>query len=301
VAALGSVWGGGSEGPAPVRAWVVTTYDARMPLSRIVAAIDGTRAGYEAARQAAQLVSPGGTVRLIAIADPYFAAMNTWAGQRLVTAEEVVKSGGEYLAKETLLVKARESVDFAKRQLPKGISIETDVVEGPTHDVLLEAAAGARVLVLGSHGGGRMTGMVLTSTATDMLRHAPCSVLVARPPFDEDHFPSSVAVAIDGSEPSIQALEVARGIVAHAKGRVPLRVVIAGRADISDLPESALGGLTVERLRGRAVTALSKVGEGVDLMVMGARGLQGAKALGSMSERVAHRASSSVLVVRASA
>jgi nucleotide-binding universal stress UspA family protein len=43
------------------------------------------------------------------------------------------------------------------------------------------------------------------------------------------------------------------------------------------------------------------VGEGVDLMVMGARGLQGAKALGSMSERVAHRAASSVLVVRSPA
>jgi nucleotide-binding universal stress UspA family protein len=269
-----------------------------MPLSRIVAAIDGTRAGYEAARQAGQLVSAGGTVRLLAIADPYFAAMNTWAGQRLVTPEDVVKTGGEYLAKETLLVRARESVDFAKRQLPKSITIETDVVEGPTHDVLVDAAKDARVMVLGSHGGGRMTGMVLTSTATDMLRHAPCSVLVARPPFDEDYFPSSVAVAVDGSEPSIEALAVARGIVDNARRAIPLRVVVAGRADISGVPESALAGLTVEQLRGRAVSALAKVGEGVDLIVMGARGLQGAKALGSVSERVAHRASSSVLVVR---
>jgi nucleotide-binding universal stress UspA family protein len=54
----------------------------------------------------------------------------------------------------------------------------------------------------------------------------------------------------------------------------------------------------VEALRGRTVDALTRVGEGVDLIVMGARGLRGAKALGSVSERVAHKASASVLVVR---
>jgi nucleotide-binding universal stress UspA family protein len=35
-----------------------------------------------------------------------------------------------------------------------------------------------------------------------------------------------------------------------------------------------------------------------DLLVLGARGLQGLRALGSVSERVAHRAPTSVLVVR---
>jgi len=39
----------------------------------------------------------------------------------------------------------------------------------------------------------------------------------------------------------------------------------------------------------------------VDLIVMGARGLKGTKALGSVSERVAHKAASSVLVVRSPA
>lgn len=37
-----------------------------------------------------------------------------------------------------------------------------------------------------------------------------------------------------------------------------------------------------------------------DLVVMGSRGLHGARSLGSVSERVAHRAHSSVLVVRGS-
>lgn len=237
-------------------------------------------------------------MRLLAIADPYFAAMNTWAGERLVTAEQVVTSGGEHLAKEALLARARESVDFARRQLPAHITVETDVVEGPTHDVLVAAAADARLLVLGSHGGGRMTGMVFASTATDMLRHAPCSVLVARPPFDEDYFPSSIAVALDGSQSALQALEVAREIVAHSEGRTRIKVVTAGRVPKGAVAPGPLGDIPVDVLRGRAVDALTRVGEGVDLIIMGARGLKGTKALGSVSERVAHRASSSVLVIR---
>lgn len=274
-----------------------------MPLSRIVAAIDGTRAGYEAARQAGRLVSPGGTVRLLAVADPYFAAMNTWAGRRLVSAEEVVTSKGEHLAKERLLERAAESVEDARRQMEAGrvspdVTVECDVVEGATHDVLMAASEGVSILALGSHGGGRMTGFVLTSTATDMLRHAHCSVLVARPPFDEDHFPRSIAVALDGSDPSLQALGIARQIVDQHGGRPELRGFVAGRMPNGGQPPDPVDGVPVEALRGRVPDALAGLGDSVDLIVMGARGLKGAKALGSVSERVAHKAASSVLVVR---
>lgn len=269
-----------------------------MPLSRIVAAVDGTRAGFEAARQAGRLVSPGGTVRLIAVADPYFAAMNTWAGQRLVSPEDVVKSSGDHLAKERLLERAAEAVADGRRQIPAGIDVQGEVIEGATRDVLMDAAKDCRVLALGSHGGGRMTGLVLASTATDMIRHAPCSVLVARPPFDEDDFPRSIAVAVDGSEPSLYALEIARQIEVACGGRPTMRVVTAGRVPTGAVAPGPLGDIPVEQLRGRAHDAIARVGEGVDLIVMGARGLKGAKALGSVSERVAHRSASSVLVVR---
>lgn len=269
-----------------------------MPLSRIVAAVDGTRAGFEAARQAGRLVQPGGTVRIVAVADPYFAAMNTWAGQRLVSPEEVVTSKGEYLAKERLLERAAQAVEDGRRQLPDGVRVQGDVIEGPTHDVLMDVSRDARVLALGSHGGGRMTGLVLASTATDMLRHSTCSVLVARPPFDEDDFPRSIAVAVDGSEPALYALEVARRIHADCGGQAEFRVVAAGRVARGAVAPGPLGDVPVEPLRGRAHEAIARVGEGVDLLVMGARGLKGAKALGSVSERVAHKAASSVLVVR---
>jgi nucleotide-binding universal stress UspA family protein len=46
------------------------------------------------------------------------------------------------------------------------------------------------------------------------------------------------------------------------------------------------------------VDALVEVSPSADLIVMGSRGLHGLSALGSVSERVAHRAACSVLVVR---
>jgi nucleotide-binding universal stress UspA family protein len=45
-------------------------------------------------------------------------------------------------------------------------------------------------------------------------------------------------------------------------------------------------------------TALVAAAAEADLLVVGSRGLHGLKALGSVSERVAHRARCSVLIVR---
>jgi len=47
-----------------------------------------------------------------------------------------------------------------------------------------------------------------------------------------------------------------------------------------------------------AAAALIETAHEADLVVVGSRGLHGLKALGSVSERVAHRANCSVLVVR---
>ena len=45
--------------------------------------------------------------------------------------------------------------------------------------------------------------------------------------------------------------------------------------------------------------ALTAASAGADLIVLGSRGLHGLKSLGSVSERVAHRAPCSTLIVRA--
>jgi nucleotide-binding universal stress UspA family protein len=47
-----------------------------------------------------------------------------------------------------------------------------------------------------------------------------------------------------------------------------------------------------------AVDLISAASESADLVIVGSRGLHGLKALGSVSERVAHEARCSVLVIR---
>ena len=50
---------------------------------------------------------------------------------------------------------------------------------------LTEAAEGAQLLVVGSHGRGGFKGMLLGSTSRALLQSAPCPMMVVRP--DEDN------------------------------------------------------------------------------------------------------------------
>lgn len=58
----------------------------------------------------------------------------------------------------------------------------TSVVEGDPVTVLLAAARHARLLVLGSHGHGRLRRALLGSTSRRCVRDASCPVVVVPPP-----------------------------------------------------------------------------------------------------------------------
>jgi len=77
---------------------------------------------------------------------------------------------------------------------------------------------------------------------------------------------------------------------------VPGLAVAASRATADVEAGGELSALEVDERE--PVEALLDAAGRCDLLVLGARGLRGVRALGSVSERVAHRASSSVLVVR---
>ena len=59
------------------------------------------------------------------------------------------------------------------------LKIEQRIESGPAARVLLDAATGAAVLVVGSRGLGGFAGMVAGSVSQQVLRHARCPVLVA--------------------------------------------------------------------------------------------------------------------------
>jgi nucleotide-binding universal stress UspA family protein len=60
------------------------------------------------------------------------------------------------------------------------------VVRGHPVTVLLECAADARLLVVGSRGHGGFTGMLLGSVSQHVASHAGCPVVIVRPPAETD-------------------------------------------------------------------------------------------------------------------
>jgi len=60
------------------------------------------------------------------------------------------------------------------------VEIRTKVVEGNAADVLLDAAVGADLLVVGSHGHGGFMRALLGSVGQHCVHHATCPVVVVR-------------------------------------------------------------------------------------------------------------------------
>ncbi|MGR6919297.1 universal stress protein [[Actinomadura] parvosata] len=60
------------------------------------------------------------------------------------------------------------------------VTVAEELVHGHPVEVLREAAAGAELLVVGSHGHGTFAGMVPGSVSHALLHHAPCPLAVVR-------------------------------------------------------------------------------------------------------------------------
>jgi nucleotide-binding universal stress UspA family protein len=250
-------------------------------LARIVVGVDGSEPGFEAARQAARLLEPGGWLELFGAVH---LAKATHAGASAPRMHEEIELGGQ-----EALRRAQELV---------GPDAVARLVDGPPTESLLRELEEARatLVAVGTHGHSRASEIVLGGVAGSLLHRAPCSVLIARPPADGAHFPRALAVGVDGSDSAVAALEVARQLADRFP--VSLRSVTGLRGKDVDLEKVARVAPDVEALDAKPLDALLDAASEADLLVVGSRGLHGLSALGSISERVAHRAASSVLVVR---
>lgn len=247
--------------------------------AHVLVGVDGTEAGFEACRQAALLADPEAAIDAVAVvhlADAVLAGMDA-----------------PHVA-DALQRDAEAALDEAVRIL--GSRARRRFVNGLVSAALLDEAerSGATVIALGSHGHHRITEILIGGVAGDVLHRAPCSMLVARPPGGR---PAVVVVGLDGSPAAEAALAAARQV--GERLRLPVRVVVAGRGKGVDLDRVRLLVTAAEVVGEHPVDALVDASREAAVVVVGSRGLHGVRALGSVSERVAHQAACSVVVVRA--
>ncbi|MCC6223678.1 MAG: universal stress protein [Thermoleophilia bacterium] len=250
---------------------------------RVICAVDGSEEALVAVHQAARLVSESGRLLLAAVAELPVAAQAGWAAPAAASA---------------LAAEAREALERAHREIAHLRLADTRLLEGPALTVLADLLARERatLLCLGTHGRHRAAGILIGSVTTESLHGAPCAVLVARAPARPESFPASVVVGVDGSPQADAALAVAESL--RDRFGAGLRVLVSTGGKAVDPDAVRQRQPAAEVVAGKPVDALLAAAGSADLIVVGSRGLHGLRALGSVSERLAHRAGCSVLVVR---
>jgi nucleotide-binding universal stress UspA family protein len=266
--------------PSPSPQPLVDTDLGRGILDSVLCGVDSSPEGLEALRQADALREPGGSIAVVTALELASAAAAGWAASTAATQLEL---------------EAQAAVEAAKAVVPDATF---RVVEGRADRVLLAEAekVGATLVAVGTHGIRRLVGVAIGSVATMVLHSAPCSVLIARERPAQEGSPRGIVVGVDGSDESVLAASVAFRLGERLGVDVwPIAARGGKDFDLAVVNTVATNVLVEE---GSPVDALIAGAVEADLLVVGSRGLQGAKALGSVSERVAHQAPCSVLVVR---
>jgi len=296
---------------------------------RILLAVDGSVSSDRATELVASFALPAGSlVRIVSVQQPYadvlaLAWASTGPGPRSHETEEEAEARHQ-----------REAIDRAERTLNRpDLRVEGFLLRGrPASAIVDEARAmEADLIVVGSRGHSTIATMVLGSTASEVVDHAPCPVLVAR-----GEALGPVAFADDGSNSArtaegvlatwpifahraLTVLTVAETAVPVAAGFTPglydqvlasyTRSVDEAREEVrieADTAAGRLGDLGMDAqpvvLEGDAAGEIVRfAGErGIGTIVMGTRGHTGLARLllGSVARNVLLHAPCSVLVVR---
>lgn len=257
---------------APLIPETPTRPAAAAVFDRILVGIDGTSAGFDACRQAAQLATPESVL----------------AAASVVQIVPLLDETLEHSAKESLAVARQILGPRSRTRRLYGLVVEKLLAEAERMD--------ATLIAIGSHGHRRLEEILLGGAAGELLHRAPCSVLVARPAPDLAMFPHSVVAGVDGSREAELAFGVAELLASRHHGA--LQGLVAYGDTRVDVDEVLHHHPRVETSEKTAVHALVEASACADLVVVGSRGLRGPRALASVSERVAHEARSSVLVIR---
>jgi nucleotide-binding universal stress UspA family protein len=294
---------------------------------KVLLAIDGS----ESAARAAELVHgigwpAGSTIRVVSVIQPAIAPAMWLPG--MITSPEAID-----VIAASAVAQAASIVDGVAALLAAdGRTVEQRVIEGRPASAIIDMARAFEpdLLVVGSHGRGRIASAVLGSVSAEVVEHASCPVLVAR-----GTSILSLVLADDGSPHASAAEQVVATMPGFAG--LPVRVVSVDAQTLAWYgwlePEAAeqIQGLqdalaeeherhskvtqgAVGRLNAAGLVATGELRQGdpgheivaaanesaADLIVMGTHGQTGLTrlVLGSVARKVLQHAHCSVLIVR---
>jgi nucleotide-binding universal stress UspA family protein len=278
-------------------------------MSAIIVGADGSRDSLRAIEWAAEEAAlRGSPLRVVHAVAPWLYDRDV--DPRLVSVREWLLAGGQEVIDT--------AVRTARARAP-GLDADGAVVPGGAAKALLgQAASGASLLVLGSHGVGTVAGLLLGSTALQVVGHTPVPAVVVR--HLEPMRRQEIVVGVDGppiGEPALAfafeeaALRGARLRAVHVWSD-PGSVVPHGMTPLVYDPEVVAeehtrrlnDGLATWRekypevevvtevVQGRPVRILAGLSARADLLVVGTRGRGGfaGLVLGSVSHGLLHHA-----------
>ena len=267
--------------PKPVPADDPAVSLAARLFDRVMCAVDGSGESFEAVRQVHRLAPAGSQFLLFGIAD--IVAIPAGWPEPYGSALDAIHDG------------VRTAVHTAAHYAP-GREPEEIVRDGPPLEVTRELleSEDPTLVVAGAKRGSRTLGIMFASLATELVHVPTCPVLLARFRAADQggSFPQSISIGVDGSPPSLRALESAHEIGARL-GRSVTAIAVGDTGDLDGAP--ARLGVRLVRMEGDPSEVLAR--STADLVVVGSGARSGVRALGSVSERVAHHARSSVLVI----
>lgn len=142
--------------------------DREVAAPRVVVGVDGSASSYGALRWAVRYAGlVGGAVEAVTVWE--LPGLYGWSGPAV-----------------DMDVDQEEARDRMRQELTEVLgaqgagSVTTHLVHGNTADVLLRAAEGAEVLVVGGRGRGGFARALLGSVSTHVTQHAHCPVVIVR-------------------------------------------------------------------------------------------------------------------------
>jgi nucleotide-binding universal stress UspA family protein len=258
------------------------------PFTSILCGVEGNPASTEAARQAIALAAGGGKIHFTAVYTSF------------ELGPDYHRDALEASLEEAALLAGKAGVPAATQMREARYAIDVLLPESQEHDLL----------VLGTHGKSRASGIMFGGTASEAAHGTERPLLIARPAPGSGPFPDRILLASDGTAGSWPPCRTAAALASALDAELGVVHVEDGKHDdrgsilleqVDEIERTTGRAPEVSRPDGNATKEIVEAARarGSSLIVAGRRGLRGIKALGSVSERVVSGAACSVLLIPA--